>query len=254
MTGKLQNQFRSDKPAKEYIALVDGKFPDTSATDGLLFDHPIESFKINSTKTKRHSEAKECKTVFHKLSTYQVTTADGVSYCSLVRCIPIQGRTHQIRIHLMLMGHPIVHDYLYNNRDVKCRPTPNLDVIDSALNSMIDKYNVGNQQHSCNNSNRSSEPHATNDLSHHLNWSRNLTKQVGSNVSFCLECELGCDIQQCYDEDHTMFMCLHSWKYRLDSINKSFEAKWPKWANDMRYVQQMLEFREERVKKYLTNN
>jgi 23S rRNA pseudouridine1911/1915/1917 synthase len=33
-----------------------------------------------------------------------------------VRCLPETGRTHQIRVHLTHIGHPIVADKLYANR------------------------------------------------------------------------------------------------------------------------------------------
>lgn len=42
------------------------------------------------------------------------------SSCSLLVCEPITGRTHQIRLHLSLAGHPIIGDYLYGKNFV-CR-------------------------------------------------------------------------------------------------------------------------------------
>jgi 23S rRNA pseudouridine1911/1915/1917 synthase len=36
---------------------------------------------------------------------------------ALVRCKPQSGRTHQIRVHLTHIGHPIVADKLYSGRD-----------------------------------------------------------------------------------------------------------------------------------------
>ncbi|KAI9816728.1 MAG: hypothetical protein M1826_001726 [Phylliscum demangeonii] len=37
---------------------------------------------------------------------------------SIVRCLPITGRTHQIRVHLQFLGHPISNDPIYSNRRV----------------------------------------------------------------------------------------------------------------------------------------
>ena len=38
---------------------------------------------------------------------------DAISNTSLVKCEPVTGRTHQIRLHLTLVGHPIVNDPNY---------------------------------------------------------------------------------------------------------------------------------------------
>lgn len=34
--------------------------------------------------------------------------------CTLVECLPITGRTHQIRLHLKYLGHAIDDDFNYN--------------------------------------------------------------------------------------------------------------------------------------------
>jgi tRNA pseudouridine32 synthase len=42
-------------------------------------------------------------------------SADGYS---IVHCLPLTGRTHQIRVHLQFLGHPITNDPIYANRRV----------------------------------------------------------------------------------------------------------------------------------------
>lgn len=50
---------------------------------------------------------KPCETVFQRLS------YNGRS--SVVQCRPLTGRTHQIRVHLQFLGHPILNDPIYNS-------------------------------------------------------------------------------------------------------------------------------------------
>ncbi len=50
-----------------------------------------------------------------------LTEFERVSYngkTSVVKCYPKTGRTHQIRIHLQYLGHPIVNDPLYNQTKI----------------------------------------------------------------------------------------------------------------------------------------
>ena len=42
---------------------------------------------------------------------------------SLLRCQPITGRTHQLRVHLSELGHPILGDFQYG-KHFTCRLKP----------------------------------------------------------------------------------------------------------------------------------
>ncbi len=52
-----------------------------------------------------YKHGKESKTIFTTLRNYKM--------CSLLECIPITGRKHQIRVHLKYLKHPIVSDVAY---------------------------------------------------------------------------------------------------------------------------------------------
>ena len=54
-----------------------------------------------------HESGRACRSVF-RLIEY-----DGVKDASLVLCQPVTGRTHQLRVHLQHIGHPIVNDARY---------------------------------------------------------------------------------------------------------------------------------------------
>ena len=42
---------------------------------------------------------------------------DAATDTSIVRCRPITGRTHQLRVHLSMLGFPIVSDTMYGGGD-----------------------------------------------------------------------------------------------------------------------------------------
>ena len=58
--------------------------------------------------------------MFRRLAYYPPSTngqgkRDGYS---IVRCLPLTGRTHQLRVHLQYLGHPITNDPIYSNARV----------------------------------------------------------------------------------------------------------------------------------------
>ncbi|EOB13898.1 DRAP deaminase [Nosema bombycis CQ1] len=91
------------KDAKKfYIAKVKGIFP----------NHIEVNKKIVCKEGRKRyvsEEGKECLTIFDLISHNE-------SY-SLVKCQPITGRTHQIRIHLQSIGFPIVNDLIYGDEE-----------------------------------------------------------------------------------------------------------------------------------------
>jgi len=122
---KYHQQMREGKIKKIYIAKVHGKFPEEelnisepilvqppqfglnhcmepnispeeTAEDRLLFNSSMENRRL-----------KDCQTIFKRLS------YDSVSDTSIVECFPKTGRTHQIRVHLKWIGHPIANDPIY---------------------------------------------------------------------------------------------------------------------------------------------
>ncbi|MDB6112205.1 MAG: Pseudouridine synthase [Pedosphaera sp.] len=98
----LANLFGTEKPVKTYAALVHG-MPVKPAfeVDAKLAPHPV---KIGLVRVDEKN-GKRSRTQFELLEKF-------TGY-ALLKCLPLTGRTHQIRVHLRHAGLPIVGDELY---------------------------------------------------------------------------------------------------------------------------------------------
>lgn len=99
------SRYHKDLFIKKYHALVHGEFP--AGASGLI-DQPIAKI---STGVKRHVDPQGKRA----LTEYQVLAAN--SLASLVELRLLTGRTHQIRVHLAYLGHPLYGDALYGAND-----------------------------------------------------------------------------------------------------------------------------------------
>ncbi|MBQ9457608.1 MAG: RluA family pseudouridine synthase [Bacilli bacterium] len=105
----LQAQLVDHSMHREYKALVQGII----AEDDAKIDAPIGRSKKEPTKQCVDLKGKEAVTYFHVEKRYpgaQVT---------LVSCRLLTGRTHQIRVHMDYIGHPVIGDPLYGKGNRK---------------------------------------------------------------------------------------------------------------------------------------
>jgi 23S rRNA pseudouridine1911/1915/1917 synthase len=98
----LKKAFQNKEIQKKYLALVKGHL-----NKEMTIKKPISVNKDENIKVKViiDEEGKESITIVKPLKTIGENT--------LVECIPLTGRQHQIRVHLFSIGHPIVGDPLY---------------------------------------------------------------------------------------------------------------------------------------------
>ena len=106
----LKTQFQERTITKQYKAIVSGEIKDEKG----IITTPIGR-KPGSTKRTVFS-SKDAKEAFTEFEKEKVFEKDGVMY-SLLSVYPKTGRTHQIRVHLNSIHHPIVGDVLYGGKD-----------------------------------------------------------------------------------------------------------------------------------------
>lgn len=104
----LAIQFKDHSIKREYYALVEGRFTTTTGT----VDKPISRDKKERIKMAINSDGKRAVTHYQVLEQYN----KGVS---LVKCTLETGRTHQIRVHMASIGHPLVGDLVYGYKRQK---------------------------------------------------------------------------------------------------------------------------------------
>lgn len=104
----LAAQFKEHSIKREYYALVEDKFSTISGT----VDKPISRDKKERIKMAINSDGKRAVTHYEVLEQYN----KGVS---LVKCTLETGRTHQIRVHMASIGHPLVGDLVYGYKRQK---------------------------------------------------------------------------------------------------------------------------------------
>ena len=100
----LGKVFEENKIHREYLALVKGHFSENQFT----IDRAIGQNRHD--KNKRILSAKGQKAVTHVEIIKKFTDK------TLVKCTLDTGRTHQIRVHLSSLNHPIIGDALYGQK------------------------------------------------------------------------------------------------------------------------------------------
>mmetsp|Transcript_10306 Transcript_10306/g.21192 ORF Transcript_10306/g.21192 Transcript_10306/m.21192 type:complete len:171 (-) Transcript_10306:27-539(-) len=113
----MQLEFRERRVGKWYLTLVEGNCVSNGRLSNYISRDPKERRRFRVTPENGVKDEK-------KKGKHAVSEYEPLGYCknrnvSLVRVRIMTGRTHQIRVHMKHVGHPVVGDEMYGGRKRK---------------------------------------------------------------------------------------------------------------------------------------
>lgn len=99
----LSDEFKNKKVKRKYIALVEGVINENSGK----IDAPIGRKSGDRVKMAVRENGKKAVTNFKVI--------ERLNNATLIECVLETGRTHQIRVHMAYINHPVVNDPLYGH-------------------------------------------------------------------------------------------------------------------------------------------
>ncbi|KAG2734651.1 hypothetical protein G9P44_002657 [Scheffersomyces stipitis] len=195
---KLVKQIRERSVRKEYIARVKGEFP----LEEVEVDQPMRTIAhklgLNRIDLK---EGKDAKTAFRRVS------YDPEHDTSIVKCIPLTGRTHQIRVHLQYLGHPIANDPIYSNKFV--------------WGNNLGKDNEGDSNEIIKRLDRIGKDKAASSWAHPEEDGELITDEIDEISGMPVYSDPG---------PNDLDLWLHAYKYEAADKSWSYKTEYPEWA------------------------
>jgi 23S rRNA pseudouridine1911/1915/1917 synthase len=102
----LVRQLQARTVKRHYLALVHGEVATSGSVDAPIGRHPVQRTKMAI--VKRGGSGRDARTHYAPRERFSAAT--------LVECKLETGRTHQIRVHMTSIGHPLVGDPVYGKR------------------------------------------------------------------------------------------------------------------------------------------
>ena len=111
----LVRQLQARSVKREYLALVWGSLACGGTVDAPIDRHPTQRVKMAVVEKGKIA-------ITHYRIEAPLLSKSAQSGCTLLRCRLETGRTHQIRVHMSHIGHPLVGDSVYMKGSHKCLP------------------------------------------------------------------------------------------------------------------------------------
>ncbi len=106
-SARLSASLREGEFEKHYYAIVQGYIEEPAGTVDHNIKRALPSIISRCVCDKDEGE--------RALTTYRALSRS--AQCSFLDCFPHTGRTHQLRVHLASIAHPILGDFLYGKED-----------------------------------------------------------------------------------------------------------------------------------------
>lgn len=107
----LKKQFQNREIKKTYVAIVSGNVKNERGVVNKPIGRSPKDFRRYSAGRGARGEMREAVTQYRVLSRFEDKKGNKFTYIELH---PKTGRTHQLRVHMKYLNHPIVCDALYN--------------------------------------------------------------------------------------------------------------------------------------------